>query len=72
MKYPIFKVKFLQEEIIVERREMAQSIRLEKLFHIKQYKKINFLFLITLRLGDLVLKFILTSLTQGDEENGTC
>ena len=33
MKYPIFKVKFLQENIIEEKREMAHSIRLEKLCH---------------------------------------
>ena len=34
MKHSIFKVKFLQEKIIVERREMARSIRLETLYHI--------------------------------------
>ena len=36
MKYSIFKFKFLQENIIVDRREMAHSIRLEKFYHIRQ------------------------------------
>ena len=46
MKYPIFKVKFLKENI-VERRDMAHSIRPEKLclIHI-----CSFLVLTTLKL----------------------
>ena len=36
MKYPVFKAKFLQEKIIVERREIAHSIRLEKHYDITQ------------------------------------
>ena len=36
MKYPLFKVKFLQEKIIIERREMAHSIHLEKVYLIRQ------------------------------------
>ena len=32
MKYPIFKVKFLQEKIVVEWREITDSIRLETLY----------------------------------------
>ena len=46
MKYPIFKVKFLQEEIIVERGEMAYLIRLEAFLY--QTKNVYFLFLTTL------------------------
>ena len=44
MKYPIFKVKFLLEKITVERREMAHSIRLEKLYHIIEFKNFQFFF----------------------------
>ena len=36
MTYQIFEAKFLWEKIIVERREMAHSIRLEKLSHNRQ------------------------------------
>ena len=36
MKYSIFEAKFLPGKIIVERQEMAHSIRLEKLYHIRQ------------------------------------
>ena len=42
-------VKFLQEKIIVERREVAHWIRLEKPFHIRLQKIFHFLFLTTLR-----------------------
>ena len=42
MKYPIFKVEFLLEKTIVERRKMAHSIRLEKLYHITQLKSFPF------------------------------
>ena len=38
MKYPIFKVKFVHEKVTIERREMAHSICLEKLFHVGQEK----------------------------------
>ena len=43
MKNPIFKIEFLQEEIIVEMWEMAHSIRLEKLFYSRHKKSFAFL-----------------------------
>ena len=36
MKYSILKIKFLLENVIVERWGMSHSIRLERLFHIRQ------------------------------------
>ena len=36
LEYLAFKVKLVRERIIVERQELAHSIRLEKLFHIKR------------------------------------
>ena len=36
MTYPIFEVTFLLGKIIVERQEIAYSIRLEKLFRVRQ------------------------------------
>ena len=42
MKYAIFKVEFLQEKIIVERREMAHSFHLEKFYYIRQQKNFPF------------------------------
>ena len=50
MKYPVFTVEFLQEKII-ERQEIAHSIRLEKLFHIRQWKIFQFLFLLLIASG---------------------